>query len=192
MAQPKAEKTSSTIHFITYLGRIMKEKNDDLGMAREVKLKLNTTLLNIVRSIVKKCTHKYLNITVVEIQSVVLENISRSLAKYAIEDATKATCSYIQDRSGGSKTKRAGLIFPPSLMARIFKEHGKSNTKLQPQVAVYLAAIIEFLATEIIVLLGNKAREEYVHRISLTHLNHLFETDEALAETLVLNEVELN
>jgi histone H3/H4 len=63
-----------------------------------------------------------------------------------------------------SKSAKAGLQFPVGRIARYLKK-GKYASRIGAGAPVYLAAVLEYLAAEVLELAGNAARDNKKNRI---------------------------
>ena len=68
-----------------------------------------------------------------------------------------------------SKSTKAGLQFPVGRIARFMKE-GKFADRIGAGAPVYLAAVLEYLAAEVLELAGNAARDNKKTRIVPRHI----------------------
>ena len=68
-----------------------------------------------------------------------------------------------------SKSTKAGLQFPVGRIARFMKE-GKFCDRVGAGAPVYLAAVLEYLAAEVLELAGNAARDNKKTRIVPRHI----------------------
>ena len=78
-----------------------------------------------------------------------------------------------------SKSSKAGLQFPVARVGRYLKK-GKYAPRVGAGAPVYLAAVLEYLAAEILELAGNAARDNKKSRISPRHLQLAVRNDEEL------------
>jgi len=91
--------------------------------------------------------------------------------------------------SGGSKKKstsrssKAGLQFPVGRIARFLKA-GKYAERVGAGAPVYLAAVLEYLAAEVLELAGNAARDNKKTRIVPRHIQLAVRNDEELSKLL--------
>ncbi|KVI11110.1 histone H2A-beta, sperm-like [Cynara cardunculus var. scolymus] len=92
-------------------------------------------------------------------------------------------------RRGGDKKKavqksvRAGLQFPVSRVARYLKK-GRYSERTGIGAPIYLAAVLEYLAAEVLELAGNAARDNKKNRINPRHVQLAVRNDEELAKLL--------
>lgn len=86
-------------------------------------------------------------------------------------------------KSGGSKavsrSARAGLQFPVGRLARFLKQ-GRYGERIGAGAPVYLAAVLEYLAAEVLELAGNAARDNKKTRIVPRHIQLAVRNDEEL------------
>jgi histone H2A len=91
-------------------------------------------------------------------------------------------------RKGGkakavSRSAKAGLQFPVGRVARYLKK-GRYAKAVGAGAPVYLAAVMEYLAAEILELAGNAARDNKKHRIVPRHVQLAVRNDEELNKLL--------
>ncbi len=88
-------------------------------------------------------------------------------------------------RSHGSTSRsaRAGLQFPVGRIARFLKQ-GRYADRVGAGAPVYLAAVLEYLAAEVLELAGNAARDNKKSRVVPRHIQLAIRNDEELAKLL--------
>ena len=90
---------------------------------------------------------------------------------------------------GGSKKKatsrsaKAGLQFPVGRVHRHMKL-GKYSSRIGAGAPVYLAAVLEYLAAEVLELAGNASRDNKKSRIVPRHIQLAIRNDEELSKLL--------
>ena len=78
-----------------------------------------------------------------------------------------------------SRSSRAGLQFPVGRIARYLKQ-GKYAERVGASAPVYLAAVLEYLAAEVLELAGNAAKDNKKTRIIPRHIQLAVRNDEEL------------
>ena len=97
----------------------------------------------------------------------------------------------MSNRGAGGKTKtkaksrsnRAGLQFPVGRIHRLLRK-GNYAERVGAGAPVYLAAVMEYLAAEVLELAGNAARDNKKTRIIPRHLQLAIRNDEELSKLL--------
>ncbi|MCO5564415.1 hypothetical protein L7F22_018076 [Adiantum nelumboides] len=82
-----------------------------------------------------------------------------------------------------SRSSKAGLQFPVGRIARFLKS-GKYAERVGAGAPVYLAAVLEYLAAEVLELAGNAARDNKKNRIVPRHIQLAVRNDEELSKLL--------
>lgn len=78
-----------------------------------------------------------------------------------------------------SRSQRAGLQFPVGRISRFLKQ-GKYSERVGAGAPVYLAAVLEYLAAELLELAGNAAKDNKKTRIIPRHIQLAVRNDEEL------------
>ncbi|KAJ7524425.1 hypothetical protein O6H91_17G004300 [Diphasiastrum complanatum] len=82
-----------------------------------------------------------------------------------------------------SRSQKAGLQFPVGRIARFLKA-GKYAERVGAGAPVYMAAVLEYLAAEVLELAGNAARDNKKNRIIPRHIQLAVRNDEELSKLL--------
>ena len=82
-----------------------------------------------------------------------------------------------------TKSAKAGLQFPVGRVARYLRT-GKYATRIGAGAPVYLAAVMEYLAAEVLELAGNASRDNKKTRIIPRHIQLAVRNDEELSKLL--------
>lgn len=82
-----------------------------------------------------------------------------------------------------SRSAKAGLQFPVGRIARFLKA-GKYAERVGAGAPVYLSAVLEYLAAEVLELAGNAARDNKKSRIVPRHIQLAVRNDEELSKLL--------
>ncbi|GBP94795.1 Histone H2A [Eumeta japonica] len=98
--------------------------------------------------------------------------------------------NYVRPWKGGkvkgkakSRSNRAGLQFPVGRIHRLLRK-GNYAERVGASAPVYLAAVMEYLAAEVLELAGNAARDNKKTRIIPRHLQLAIRNDEELNKLL--------
>ncbi|KAF4365642.1 hypothetical protein CsatB_018486 [Cannabis sativa] len=103
--------------------------------------------------------------------------------------STKGGAKGAGGRKGGDRKKsvtksvKAGLQFPVGRIARFLKK-GRYAQRTGTGAPVYLAAVLEYLAAEVLELAGNAARDNKKTRINPRHVQLAVRNDEELGKLL--------
>jgi histone H2A len=89
----------------------------------------------------------------------------------------------VERKGARSKSSKAGLQFPVGRIGRFLKD-GRYAKKIGSGAPVYLAAVLEYVAAEILELAGNAAKEQKKQRIIPRHLQLAIRNDEELNKFL--------
>lgn len=82
-----------------------------------------------------------------------------------------------------SRSGKAGLQFPVGRIGRFLKE-GRYSERVGSGAPIYLAAVLEYVAAEILELAGNAAKEQKKQRIIPRHIQLAIRNDEELSKFL--------
>lgn len=99
--------------------------------------------------------------------------------KRADDKAGKKTMK-IGGNTSISRAARAGVHFPVGRIHRQLKGYCTSKTRVGGTAGVYVAAVMEYLAAEVLELAGNVAKESRAKRITPRHLQLAIRGDEEL------------
>lgn len=90
---------------------------------------------------------------------------------------------YFKGTNDPSRSSKAGLAFPVGRVHRLLRK-GNYAQRVGAGAPVYLAAVLEYLAAEILELAGNAARDNKKTRIIPRHLQLAIRNDEELNKLL--------
>ena len=156
----------------TYIRRIHKQVHPDGGISGEGMSTMEALLDDGLRQIVQKANllaskmdKKTLNTAM--IQAAIHLTIPGELKKHAITEGTKAVRKYKDSKGGGLRVSagaRAGLTLAPSRVKTAMVAQSCLERKSETA-AVYLAAVLEYLAAEVLELAGNSASKRGRKRV---------------------------
>ncbi|NWW75539.1 H2AL protein, partial [Climacteris rufus] len=93
----------------------------------------------------------------------------------------KAVAGKLQSASRRSKSAKAGLQLSVGRVHRLLRS-GKYAGRIGSGAAIYLAAVMEYMAAELLELAGNAARENKKTRIMPRHIQLAVRSDEELGK----------
>ena len=96
---------------------------------------------------------------------------------------TKAAAARSKKESSQTRSTRAGLQFPVGRIHRQLRE-GRYAARIGAGAPVYLAAVLEYLAAEILELAGNASRDNKRVRIIPRYIQLAIRNDEELNKLL--------
>ncbi|KAH7517151.1 hypothetical protein FEM48_Zijuj09G0031900 [Ziziphus jujuba var. spinosa] len=88
-----------------------------------------------------------------------------------------------KDSKSVSRSQKAGLQFPVGRVARFLKA-GRYAQRVGSGSPVYLSAVLEYLAAEVLELAGNAARDNKKNRIAPRHIQLAVRNDEEFSKLL--------
>jgi len=157
----------------------------DVGISVKAMLVVNGMVRDVYHKVIKEIPtllslSKKATVTSREVQTAVRLIMPGELAKHAVSEGTKAATKFASGEKGsGSRSARSGLQFPVGRIHRWMKESCKGN-RVGASAPVYLAAVMEYIAAEILELAGNASKDLKVKRITPRHLQLAVRGDEEL------------
>jgi len=125
-----------------------------------------------------------------EIQTSVRLVIPGELTKHAISQGTKAVTKYASSKTPGSKSARAGLQFSVARSENLIEKHAQGKeTRIGGTSGVYLAAVLEYIAAEILELAGNVCHDDRKKIITQEHVKSAIHNDNELDALLFQNHI---
>uniref|UniRef100_A0A7S3DG10 Histone H2A n=1 Tax=Palpitomonas bilix TaxID=652834 RepID=A0A7S3DG10_9EUKA len=92
----------------------------------------------------------------------------------------KSAKGLAQKKASTTRSSKAGLTFPVGRIHRLLKQWAFRNGRVGGTAAVYAAAVLEYLCSEVIELAGNAAQDMKVKRVAPRHLQLAIRGDEEL------------
>jgi len=179
---------------ITYIYKVLRQVHPDTGMTASGFSEIQGMLYCALNKIACKCSRltklsKLKTVTANAVLTATKMSLPGELAKHALSEGNRAVTKYNQSAQGDknnrqTKTSRAGLQFSVARMKTYIRENCCSS-RVSIQAAVFLTAVMEYLAAEIMELAGNVARKYKRVRINARHITLAVGNDEELDKLFV-------
>jgi len=168
--------------YSTHIYKVLKQVHPDIGISNKAMSIMNDFVKDMLNKIAATAGHlaevnQRRTMTSREIQSAVRLELPGELAKHGVSEGTKAVTKHHYDSAS------SGLQFPVPTVRRHLKEKHYTN-RISKTASVYLAAVLEYLAAEVLELAGNVARDNKKIRIVPRHIYLAFYNDEELNKFL--------
>ena len=173
--------------FETYISKILKQVSIKNGITSNSKQQLNSALCIIARDIsftVARLTEiaKKKTMSDKEVSNAVKVLFSGDLAINSIREGLKSVSKFSSETSkGGSRQCKAGIIFPPSITEKFLRNFGYSKAMVTSAAPVFLAAVLEYLAAEILILASKSSVNNNRIRITIRDLQISISEDQELS-----------
>lgn len=171
-----------------YIYKVLKQVHPDVGVSSKAMLIMNSLVHDVYERLYSEATKlvKYngkATITSRDIQTAVRFVLPGELAKHAVSEGSKAVTKSAKSDKKGSRTEIAGLQFPVGRVQRHMKKNGAIK-RVAPSSSIYLAAVMEYIAAEVLELAGNAARDLKKKRVAPRHVLLAVRGDEELDDLL--------
>ena len=182
-----AAKKKKSRFFETYISKVLKQVADKNGITSNSKQQLNSALCIVARTIslvVTRLTEiaKKKTISDKEVANTVRVLFSGDLAENSIREGVKSVEKFSSEASkGSSRQGKAGIIFPPSIAEKFLRNFGYSKVMVTSTAPVFLAAVLEYLVAEILILASKSATNNKRIRITIRDLQLSVGEDQELS-----------
>jgi histone H3/H4 len=182
-----AAKRKKSRFFETYISKVLKQVADKNGITSNSKQQLNSALCIVARTIslvVTRLTQiaKKKTMSDKEVANTVRVLFSGDLAENSIREGVKSVEKFSAEASkGSSRQGKAGIIFPPSIAEKFLRNFGYSKVMVTSTAPVFLAAVLEYLVAEILILASKSATNNKRMRITIRDLQLSVGEDQELS-----------
>ena len=181
------------VNFDNYINRVLKDVHFNIQLSENARSQICSFLCTVGTKVAQEATFlantkfgkskedsKLRTLTARDIQNAVILVIPGELAKFGVSAGTKAVTRFVSSGRGTKQnpvpaTRRAGIIFPPSLAEKIIRNNHCG--KVGSTASVYLAAVLEYLCAEVLELSGNAVRDMNSSRITARSIATAIELD---------------
>lgn len=180
-----------------YTYKVLKQVHPDTQITLPAQNELNCLLHHIIQRTMEVSKQFVANrheviVTSRDIQSSVRLILPSELSKHAVSEGVKAITKYTSSITSSSnynkgskkqpvrRSARAGLVTSVSRTENIMRHHMGYKGKLSAGAQVYMTAVIEYLAAELLEGSGNIARDNRLSRITTRHITLAILNDDEL------------
>ena len=179
---PRRKKRSR--FFESYITKILHQVSEN-GINTNAKQQLNTIFCQICKEICNRAIEltEYADkktISIKEIKNSLKLILSGEFLEHTVKEGDDAVSRYeVFNQTkitlgtrlpAHSRTMKAEIIFPPSILEKFLRRFGYSKLFLTGNTPVFLAAVIEYIAAEILNISSLKAQESGKSRITVRHI----------------------
>ena len=183
-----AAKKKKSRFFETYISKVLKQVSEKSGITSNSKQQLNSALCIVAKTIsstVVRLTEiaKKKTLSDKEVSNAVKILFSGDLAENSIREGCKSVEKFNTGSSkGSSRQGKAGIIFPPSIAEKFLRNFGYSKVMVTSAAPVFLAAVLEYLVAEILLLASKSAVSNKRIRITIRDLEMSVREDHELSD----------
>lgn len=164
-------------NFETYIVRVLKQIRPDGSITANARQQLSSALTHITSSLCEharnlvKTKEKHILCTT-DVEDAMRLIFPEEIMKHCISQGNQAVDLYTQNMADKTndrmtRSKRAGINFPPYVTELIMRDFGYTSIKVKKDVHVYTAAVLEYIASDILDLSGNLANDNKRKRINI-------------------------
>lgn len=174
--------------FETYISKVLKQVADKNGITSNSKQQLNSAICFVARNISDMAIRlteisKKKTISDKEVSNTVKILFSGDLSVNSIREGEKSVKKFsVESSKGSSRQGKAGIIFPPSITEKFLRNFGYSKIMVTNTAPVFLAAVLEYLVAEILLLASKTAVNNKRIRITIRDLQLSVGEDKELSE----------
>jgi histone H2A len=188
----KGRSRKRTESYGSYIYKVLKQVHPNTGISKRGASILNSFIHDIFDRLATEAGKlarytKKSTLSAREIQTAVRLILPGELAKHSVSEGIKNVTQYTSygGKKGAkvSRSTKAGLQFPVGRISRYLKK-GRYAARVGSGAPVYLAAVLEYLAAEILELAGNAARDNNKSRIIPRHVQLAVRNDAEINKLL--------
>ena len=173
--KPRANKKKATNSFKTYIHKVLKKVHPECQISSDAIEQLDEFIKILARQLAESarlaCTNaKKSTVGVSEMKLAVNIHLPGELPKHAISEMTKAVTKFNNSEYKGEEKEgkrsspvrreaQAGLVFAVALCEKFIRSFGTSDLNVSKGASIELAAVLEYITSEILELAGNVARD---------------------------------
>ena len=181
----KQPKKKQFRYFDSYISKLLKIGQPEKGITANARQQFNSVLVYITEILADKAISVALRsnkktVSAEEIGTAARLVFDGEFLANALDSVDKAVEMYQKSAKQGSKQARAGLVFPPSVTEKFIRKFGVSKMMVTQTAPIVLSAIVEQLATRLLVDAGSKAQESKKVRLTVRNFELAVREDEEM------------
>lgn len=169
----------SNINLASYIYKVLKKEHPDTG-ASSLAIQSIQNLLNSLFSRIMAAASALLRagkkstLDSRALEAAALLVIPHQLGKYADSEGRKAAVKFAQ---GGGTARAANILFPVTRITNKARQFSSAK-RISRKGSVYLAAVLEFICSDIFYIIKERFRREESTRITTKHVHMIIEDGE--------------
>lgn len=169
--------------FESYISSVQSQLGCGNSITKNAKHQLNSILCSLTE-IISNQTRRLVvfsnkkTISEIEIEIGLSSILSGELLSNSIKEGQKAVNNFNNSSTKGSRQDKSMIIFPPSLTEKFLRDN--VNMFVSKNAPVYLAAVIEYVAAELLEIAASNARGENRRRVTVRDLELSVKLDDEL------------
>lgn len=183
----------------THIYKVLKRLHPEVGISKKGMEVMRDILTNVTDTLIHNVNQLMMHddretVTQEDIKTAVKLVFVDKLVKHAYEDGDKAIREFDTWKEKKSKDKKSlqsecGLVFPVSFHRNVLKRDARAS-RISPYAAIYLTAVMEFLADDILEPSGYAAKKSKRKRIFPRDILLAIRSDEELDKLISSHIVE--
>jgi histone H3 len=164
-------------YFETYISKILKNITPENGITNNAKQQLNSCIFIISKFLSEKARELVLiskkrTMSVKQISNAVKLTLGvGEFRDLVIKNAEDAVDTFLNvEEKHNSRQDKAGIIFPPSICEKFLRNFDYSKIMITSASPVYFASVLEFIATDILIISSKIAKDNNHVRITIRDL----------------------
>lgn len=184
--EEKNFRRKKTRFFEIYISKVLKTINAEYGITANAKQQLNSVICYIAKLLSEKAmlltlTSQKKTMAVKEIENAVrltfFGNLRENSVKHGQDAVQKYSSNDGDDSKHLSRQNRADIIFPPSIAEKYLRNFGHIKTMVTKATPVYLATVLQYVVSEILIQAVKNAMENTHRRLTIRDLELAVRSD---------------
>ena len=197
MSETKTNKKKKSHFFESHILKVLKQISEESSITSNAKKQINSLICILTKHI----SNKIMDLTILSKKKTISEKevanalkiiLSGELLKNSLNEGEKAVYNFKNYNDSEDletktlyKQKKAGILFPPSLIEKFLRHFGYAKIMVTSSAPIYLAAVLEYITFEILDLSNTFCKEDKRVRINIRDLEYSVRTDSELDKLFI-------